>query len=434
MEIIIENVRCFYGKTVVPVTPITLLVGENSTGKSTFLAVIAAMTNTNEFPFSAGFNTSPYELGSYENIATRKPQSGSLANSFKIGFKAVRSEKGGERTSIATYIGRHGRAELSEFTITAPSYIIKVENQKRNALVSIENFNDKNTNTNKLEFKLTLSSHQLMNRNLFMSMLLVEMVKSALGTRMVRDNSMLSDLFRILERVAFPFTNVLSIAPIRMKPHRTYDQFNESFEPEGGRVPLKLARLQESNGSNEQSEGEAVKTALERFGQESGLFDSVVIERLGNQPNSPFRVAVHLGGLTVDLVDVGYGVSQSLPIIVESLLTKRGGMLLMQQPEVHLHPKAQAALGTFFASLAKTKRMQFIIETHSDYLVDRVRQEVAGGKIRHQDVTILYFEKKNGRSTIQPITLDKEGNVTNAPDSYRSFFLEEDINLLSRGQ
>jgi hypothetical protein len=241
-------------------------------------------------------------------------------------------------------------------------------------------------------------------------------------------------LFLLTEGGTFPFTNVLSIAPIRTKPRRTYDQFNEEFKPEGDHVPLKLARLLESEEADEQTYRNEITKALRDFGHESGLFDTVEIERLGKEPSSPFRVAVHLGGLALNLIDVGYGVSQSLPIIVQSLISKKGGMLLMQQPEVHLHPKAQAALGTFFASLAKTQRLQFAIETHSDYLVDRIRQEVAKGSVAHEDVTILFFEKKNGQAKIHPIALDKEGNVTNAPDGYRSFFLEEEMNLLSRGQ
>jgi predicted ATPase len=133
----------------------------------------------------------------------------------------------------------------------------------------------------------------------------------------------------------------------------------------------------------------------------------------------------------VNLSDIGYGVSQVLPVVVQSVLRKDATTLLIQQPEVHLHPRAQAALGTFFAQIAETERM-FVIETHSDYLVDRVRQEVAKGTIKSEDVQILFFDKPGLETTIHQLTLDENGNVENAPDEYRSFFMEESINLLTR--
>ena len=106
----------------------------------------------------------------------------------------------------------------------------------------------------------------------------------------------------------------------------------------------------------------------------------------------------------------------------------------MQQPEVHLHPKAQAALGTFFVSLAKTQRLRFAIETHSDYLVDRVRQEVAKGTVGHEDVTILFLREEEW-AVKNPPDLARQGRKCyECAEGYRSFFLEEEMNLLTRGQ
>src|SRR5204863_8326118 len=95
-----------------------------------------------------------------------------------------------------------------------------------------------------------------------------------------------------------------------------------------------------------------------------------------------YQILVAVAGRPFNLSDVGYGISQSLPVVVESAL---GGdssrLLLLQQPEVHLDPRAQAALGSFFTQLVASQERQLIIETHSDYLVDRVRQEIAKGTI-----------------------------------------------------
>ncbi len=100
---------------------------------------------------------------------------------------------------------------------------------------------------------------------------------------------------------------------------------------------------------------------------------------------------------------------------------------MFQQPEIHLHPRAQAELATLFGSLVKTQKKQFLIETHSDNLIDRVRMDVRDKKnISPDDVVILYFEKQKNGVKIYPIHLDEMGHLIDAPTTYRSFFLAEE--------
>ena len=132
-----------------------------------------------------------------------------------------------------------------------------------------------------------------------------------------------------------------------------------------------------------------------------------------------------LKGPRRNLIDVGYGISQVLPVITE-LLRSDAPLFLLQQPEVHLHPSAQAALGSLFCQVAGQDR-QLVIETHSDHLMDRVRMDVRDGatKLKPDDVSILFFERRDLDVHIHSLRLDEEGNVRNAPEGYRRFFLEE---------
>ena len=127
-----------------------------------------------------------------------------------------------------------------------------------------------------------------------------------------------------------------------------------------------------------------------------------------------------------NLIDVGYGVSQVLPVVTELLRQDAPKMFLLQQPEVHLHPRAQAALGSLFCRIAAWDR-QLIIETHSDHLLDRVRMDVrdSAGSLRPEDVSILYFERGNLDVRIHSLRIDHEGNILDAPPSYRQFFMDE---------
>ena len=245
------------------------------------------------------------------------------------------------------------------------------------------------------------------------------------------------------------FPKVFASAPVRSKPHRTYDPARPVHDPYGDYVPMLLAEL-----SSQQPEvWNQLKQRLERFGQKAGLFDDICIQRFGNSNSNPFQVQVRKYGKYKsrthkgperNLIDVGYGVSQALPIITELLRDAvnhpkeseypRPHQFLLQQPEVHLHPSAQAALGSLFCQLACPRR-QLIVETHSDHLMDRVRMDVRDRerliaqdgilRLHPEDVSILFFERCGLDVQIHSLRIDKEGNIVDAPDGYRKFFMEE---------
>ena len=174
-----------------------------------------------------------------------------------------------------------------------------------------------------------------------------------------------------------------------------------------------------------------LKDALEIFGQEAGLFDEISVKQLGKNESEPFQIQVRKFGSKSkgphrNLIDVGYGVSQALPVITELLRRDAPPIFLLQQPEVHLHPSAQAALGSLFCQVAGQRR-QLIVETHSDHLLDRVRMDVRDDKtkLKPEDVSILYFERGDLDVRIHSLRFDEQGNVLDAPLGYRQFFMEE---------
>ena len=101
-------------------------------------------------------------------------------------------------------------------------------------------------------------------------------------------------------------------------------------------------------------------------------------------------------------------------------------MFLLQQPEVYLHPSAQAELGSLFCAKAASG-CQLIVETHSDYIVDRILLDIRDHRtdLKPDDVSILYFEREDLDVTIHSIHVDDDGTVLDAPNGYRSFFKDE---------
>ncbi len=125
----------------------------------------------------------------------------------------------------------------------------------------------------------------------------------------------------------------------------------------------------------------------------------------------------------VSLADVGFGASQALPIIVESFFSPNESMLLIEQPEIHLHPRAQSIIGDLFIKAIKNTNRTFIIEAHSEHLLARIRRRIADKTIDKNKVAIYYFEQTQEGAKIQEVTLNELGQYVEFP----SGFFEEDL-------
>ena len=216
-------------------------------------------------------------------------------------------------------------------------------------------------------------------------------------------------------------SRMIPVAPLRSKPKRTYDPIRDSASPDGEHVPMLMMRLARTDKPHWTS----LHDDLVRFGRASGLFSNIKVKRHGRQMSDPFQLQVKVRtGPHANLMDVGYGISQSLPILVD-LMHEEQSVFLLQQPEVHLHPRGQAELASLFVESCKKRGNRFLVETHSDYIVDRVRILVRRGELEAGDVSVLYFEPNGNAVTIHNMTLDQDGNLVDAPEGYRDFFLKE---------
>jgi predicted ATPase len=121
----------------------------------------------------------------------------------------------------------------------------------------------------------------------------------------------------------------------------------------------------------------------------------------------------------LDLTTVGVGVSQALPIIVLGLLAQPGSLLLFEQPELHLHPDVQASLGDFFLALAGTGR-QLIVETHSEYLVNRLRRRAAADPDSDvpEQTRLFFFERQGSSSSVQAARIGPGGLMSGWPRGF----------------
>lgn len=422
MDLVFGNVRCFGGDHRVPLRPLTLLVGENSTGKSTVLSLLHAALQSDFPDLKKLFNQPPFELGGFDTISTNRGGRAGRAKDFYVGFAHAEHEK-----LTAWFSPLQGGLTLSRLEAESSNLEVSFTSGDKN--VARYRFTDKSGKrlTFQREMKLSPKLTDELRYGIFEYGL--EGSESENPITKAESESLREQSMRFQMALFLGKPTVRAIAPLRTTPHRTYEMMMEDVSPGGEHVPR---ILHERYGSNDRDGGRLFKL-LNRYGSQGGLFDKLIIRKLGNRPSDPFQVRIKTFGPDVNLMDVGYGVSQSLPIMVDVWLAGANDWVLVQQPEVHLHPRAQAALGSFFVEAVVNGKRNLVIETHSDYLLDRIRTEVAMGRIASKDVQILFFERSNFDATIWTLSLDDQGNVLDAPDCYRQFFLQEELRILARG-
>lgn len=452
-SITLENYRCFRKKQTARLAPLTLLVGNNSTGKTSFLAIVRALWDAvfrNEVP---DFREEPYDLGTFGDISHNRSGRGGQAESFSAGFTRQQLMPSSRESNPVTF-----QLEFQEWNarpfpalqVTSTEHtrfaVVRREDESHQFSFSTwdgEDFEPKFEEVAKFQAG---PSEGIRLSSLSDWMLLIGF-RQAVPSRpedarqiespSAKDSTMAArlptvdnlDELRAAE-VSYSFIRrprPFASAPIRSRPRRTYDPTRISHDSGGEDVPSYLATLY----TYDKEEWTRLKEALEAFGQASGLFDDIDISLLGKDGGAPFQVQIRkfgrrLKGPKRNLIDVGYGVSQALPLLTELLREDAPSMFLLQQPEVHLHPSAQAALGSLFCNTAGPER-QLIVETHSDYILNRVRMDIRDKKtnLKPEDVSILYFEPGELEVTIHSLGLDKNGNVLDAPPGYRQFFMTE---------
>ena len=446
----LRNFRAFFEPQPISISRINVLVGENSSGKSAFLAGYRVAADVDNGVYQFNFNEPPFELGSYDQIAHFRGGRGGRRRFFEVGVERPTAQFTDLQALSGTKLGEYIRKTATFRAGLFEPYVDSLEYRCGNISITIENYNDIE---NSYFIFRTLNASVRMRLSEIMPRFFSAKELSVLGVSIVFrfisdshfaketlgklfDGQQSSRMANILKEFCTilvyyesqQYPRPIAFAPVRMKPSRTYNPLSETKDPEGGHIPMTLARI----SSSSPQEWNKIRRSLEQFAKSAGLFQHIKIRRFGQKGADPFQVQIQVMGQPANMIDVGYGVSQILPFIVELLRCEHGQTFLLQQPEVHLHPRAQAELASFVASIAIQKDLYLLIETHSDYFIDRMRYETRNKKseVNPKDVNILFFEKGTHNGRVHNLALDEEGNIVNPPTSYREFFLEETNKIL----
>ena len=416
----LENVRCFEGEQTLRIRPITLLVGENSTGKSTVLGCYDALAQflSPDFDGELSFDEEPYQMGVFSNIARKMPKKNS--EKFVLGVKYMNGSQSMSCKCVFTAKEEGAKPSVSK--------IIYAFHSGESITLNFEDY-PPNKSSSALESSRQTPSkvHIQQDKDNFVVRIMLEDERwiSLFPTlpelfRDSKDNAA-KNLLKVWDKkkdivvsmkVLLRSEKIVNMAPVRPKPKRTYDPAHAMIAWE-----------------DDDPKWDFLRSELRKFGADSGMFKDINISPLGKSVSDPSQIQIKIGTHGFNIVDVGYGVSQLLPILVSIIAAtkpRKFSRFLVQQPEVHLHPKAQVELASLLVKFADNgKGLNYLVETHSDYIVNRIAVEIRRKRISPDNVSLVYHEPKNGSVQIHNIEFDEQGNLTNAPKGYRKFFMKE---------
>lgn len=419
-----NNFRGF-SDSIVRLRQVNFLVGENSTGKTSFLSLLSALSHMAFWILEPNLTDFAGKQQAFLDLVSAADKS---KRQFSIGALEF-NENNLPEGMLVTYVNGKGKAIPQRVTLVN-------ENVARTICGVFDQYDSESKEIRVREAPLR-TSEESDDAARLREIIDIHQAASGFKKRKGSDSTapLVVRLGTLFETAVNPrdLINIPSIfkapyfdiAPIRSAPRRTYDEPQTPFASTGEHVPY-IIRRQLGN----RSKSEAFEKFLKLAGQNSGLFSNLTLKQYGKGDQTPFEIQILLEKTQLGISNVGYGVSQSLPIIVDLFVRPQGSSYLIQQPEVHLHPRAQAMFGDVIASLARDEKKAFIVETHSDFLIDRFRRNVReDGEI---DSQIIFFERANSVNQPWEIVIQSDGGLPDdQPQTYREFFLNESISMIS---
>lgn len=236
--------------------------------------------------------------------------------------------------------------------------------------------------------------------------------------------------------------NLYYLGPLRQHPERTYQWSGDTPTDVGSKGEFAIAALLAAT-----DQGRKINRGLNRQKQDFDAFiagwlkDLGVISGFAVKPVAKGRkeyevlIKTHAGAPEVKLTDVGFGISQVLPAVVEAFYAPPNSTVWMEQPEIHLHPQVQAVLADVFISAVQAREdgaprnVQLVIESHSEHFLTRLQRRVAEGAIPASDVAVYFCRRVTGATELEPLKLNAYGEIENWP---KDFFGDEMADVSAR--
>ena len=231
------------------------------------------------------------------------------------------------------------------------------------------------------------------------------------------------ELVVALERCLY---GIYYLGPLRAQPQRDY-RWNGT-QPAGvgpsgelavdAIVGSRQSQNGESGNLDKQNEHLKLEDQISYLFSKVGLLHEFRVEQITGNPLYQVKVKQSEASPETLITDVGFGVSQILPVLVLCFYAPRGSTIILEQPEIHLHPAAQSALGDVLIAARRDRNVQIIVESHSEHLLRRLQRRIAEEDLPQNDLGVYFCKNDGAESKLTTLELDPYGNIKNWPEHF----------------
>ena len=439
----LRNFKAFKDSGSIEIAPLTVLTGPNSSGKSAIIRAMMALRQTvnNRDRGTAFVPTGDFvDLGPYEDLVFMHDTKSLVslevvAATHSPYFKLLGIEPpvgtDGAEISVSVefaYLKSIDRIYLSHSTVSLESGAIEVRKETkggkqrgRSYRTSVKFAGDRSVNfADSTDAKFHTAPPFRVRDDPFSASRI-----SAKGLSSTKiDEYTATQLANMTEdSVAQELDSLYYVGPLREKPRRMYISTGETPSDVGTAGELGPAVLWSASEAKQFDSGK-----LSEWCSRMGLAVEI---RLAAVQGGYFRVLVidpHTG-LPVNLPDVGFGTSQILPVLIQGLMAPAGATLLLEQPEIHLHPNVQADLADFLIEVSQ-RGVGVVVETHSEHLYTRIQRRIAEEICQAEAVALYYVTPSAEGSKIARVELDEFGHLPSAPTGFFDHGFEETFEFM----
>ena len=419
-ELRAENFKSWKDTGKLRFAPLTGFFGANSSGKTSILQTLLMIKQTVERPRKRppeeneplyfGDTSSLVNLGSFDDVIHQHSQDLNLG--ISVSWKSSKEIKVDEHLtdslSFSTSIGkRYNHPILESCSYTANGQSWELERDQVSCMLKFPDF-------------LVKSGYSV-----YAGGSIPAFPYRFYGIELPDDPD--ATLLPLIDSLENLFDQFYYLGPLRENPRPDYTWWNKHPDDVGKygeeMVPALFSSRIQSGNLDEQ---------VPKWLQRLGLIHSY---RLAPAPRTQreyeFLVTMHKGGPEIRLTDVGFGVSQVLPVLILCYYVSEGSILILEQPEAHLHPKAQSELGDVLIDAMKNRNLQIILESHSEHLIHRLMRRIAEERLSVEDTALYFCQINEGVSEIEQLEVDEYGNIGNWP---QQFFGDVTGDLIKQGR
>ena len=412
----VKNFKAWKGEHQVELAPLSIFLGTNSAGKTSLLQMLLLLKQTAESPDRrqhlnlGGQPGDVLHLGGLKDIVSGHDLKRELA--FGVDFMAFSTKRSQRPLEFAYDVSfcraRVGVPVVKSLTYAAGNRTFKAERQQKGAYLL--------TTADSLDSGSIAGAGPPSAKKIYEPERSVAF-SAAAAADLGLDGAKVQD---IALQMVQSLKEIVYLGPLRERPQRVYPWNQQSPGDLGTKGELAIqALLASANDRAKRTDAGGqgwLVQQVSRWLKNMEVADGLKLEQEG--PSDYYSVIVQQGNIEANLVDVGFGVSQVLPVVTLAYFVPKGSTIVLEQPEIHLHPLAQTALADLFVKVSKDRKVQFLVETHSEILFRRLQYLIADEQISPEDCRLYFVTRGADSASLQRLEVDEFGRIKNWPERF----------------